>query len=142
MAAKLAAMPLQGIKDCGILVENLNEEAIKGGLNERKLQSEVSAKLGAIGVRTENVNASSNPNIYVNVLVSTISNAGYFFSVTLELHEQVSPVRDKAVVFSGTTWHRLAQSTADRNSLPLKVAGALSALLDEFRKDYFLVNSQ
>src|SRR5260370_42660521 len=60
MGAKLAAMPLQGIKACGVLVENLNEEAISGGLNEPKLQREGSAKLSAIGLRPGDVNASSN----------------------------------------------------------------------------------
>jgi hypothetical protein len=135
-------MPLQGIKDCGVLVENLNEEAIGGGLNERTLQREVSAKLSAIGLRTGDANASPNPYIYVNVLVSKIATAGYVFAVRLELHEQVIPVRDKAVLFFGTTWQRMTQSTAGRDGLALKVTEALSVLLDEFRKDYSSVNSQ
>jgi hypothetical protein len=142
MAAKLAAMPLQGIKDCGILIENLDEVAIRGGLNERNLQREVSAKLDAIGLRAGDANAFSNPYIYVNVLVDKIPRAGYAFSVSLELTEQVIPVRDKAILFSGVTWRHKALNTAGLDNLSSKVSQALSVLLDEFRRDYVSVNSQ
>src|ERR1700730_16024422 len=68
-AAKLAAMPLQGMQDCGVVVENMNQESISGGLKERNLQREVSAKLSTIGLKTGDAVATSNPYIYVNVLV-------------------------------------------------------------------------
>jgi hypothetical protein len=128
---------------CGVLVENLNQDGIRGGLNERNLQRDAEAKLRGLGITVLAPAATADkPYIYVNVLVSKISGAGYIFAVSLALHEYVRPERDKTLSLSATTWERTTQSGADQNSLPPKVARGLSLLFEEFRKDYELVNAQ
>ena len=142
LAGRLAAMPLQGIKDCGILVENLNADAISGGLNERNLQRQLSERLSAIGVRTGDLKAYSPtaPYLYLSVLVSKFSTAGYAFSISLELHELVIPVRDRTAVFSGTTWQGERVAAVGRNALSSTITRTLTALVEEFRKDHSSVN--
>jgi hypothetical protein len=140
IATKLAAMPLQRLKESGVLVEGLSEEAIRGGLNERKLQREVEAKLRSIGLRIVDSH-TAQPYMYINVLASRISTI-YVFTITLELHEQVIPVRDQSMLYGGTTWHRAVQSTAAQDGLPPKVIEGLSLLLNEFKEAYLLVNEQ
>jgi hypothetical protein len=76
MMAKMAVAALLGITDCHVMVENLNDAAIGGGLNERKIQSEVSAKLNEIGIRTGDANPSANPYLYVNVHVIELPGVG------------------------------------------------------------------
>ena len=92
---KTEARSLQALKDCAIVVDDLNEDATRGGLNERNLRREVAAKLSAIGIHTGNAPSLSSPFLRVSVLVTRLPNAGYVFAVALELRELVVPERDK-----------------------------------------------
>jgi hypothetical protein len=118
VAAKQKARALEGLKDCGLVVEDLSEDATRGGLNERNLQREVATRLSAIGIKTGNAPSLSSPFMYVSVLVTRLSNGGYVFAVTLELREMVVPEREKdkeANLFLATTWSQFSGGTANRN---------------------------
>ena len=137
----VGAMPLQGLKDCSVVIETLNEEGVRAGLNERTLQRDVEGRLRGLGIRAVNADFSGRPYIYLKVHVSTLAGAGHIFFASLELHEMVTPKRDQSIVLGATTWHRIIQSGAAKNGLASKVSQALSVLFDDFRKDYSQVNT-
>ncbi len=142
MADNLRARPLQGLTHCGLKVEDLSIESIRGGLNERTLQREMAATLSALKLRTDDVPSLSGPFVSLNVSVTKLGRSGYTFVVLLELRELVTPERDKEALFLVTTWRQFGTGAADNNGLPLKVADTLALVLEDFRRDYSLANSQ
>lgn len=135
---------LKGIDGFEILIEVLNEDAIKIGLTRKRLKTVTELALrregitvveykGGVKTTEELLKFSRTPFIYVNVNVS-----GRAFSVKLELKERVVLERDESISCTATTWDQLITGIHGGNSE--FIVSALKELLDYFINDYYKAN--
>ncbi len=135
---------LRGLPGVMVIVENVRDDAEAAGLNVTDLQKQVELQLGKAGIpiipHEEWRETGGRPWLYVSV--NTIKYlAGYFFSLDLQLKQEVSLRRQPSIVTSSATWEIGSVGFIGTENLHEKVSESLSKFLDEFISDYAVANS-
>ena len=133
---------LKGLKGVYVLVEPLEAEVERDGLNQTSIQTDVELRLRQAGIKVlteaERLAAPGTPFLYV--LVNAKSGSPYAFSINVELCQDVRLDRDPSMQISGaTTWSVTAVGTVGRNNLR-DIRDMVKDYVDRFINAYLSVN--
>ena len=99
---------LQGLKGVDVLVEFLEPDIEKDGLNRSSIKTDVELKLRMAGIkvltREEKFKEPGMPYLYVNVNAVKRENEFYVYYIIVELKQGVSLMRDPKIFNLATTW--------------------------------------
>jgi hypothetical protein len=136
---------LLGLKGVVVVIETVKPDAEADGLNVAELQTDVELKLTQGGVRVlphpEWRETPGRPWLYVSV--NTIKHLGsYFFSVDVQLKQDVSLPRRPSIMTSSATWELGSIGFVNPELLPAKIRESVGAYVDNFISDYSEANSK
>jgi hypothetical protein len=135
---------LRGLSGVMVIVENVRDDAEEAGLNTLDLQKEIELQLGKADISVipheEWRETGGRPWLYVSI--NTIKYpTGYFFSLDLQLKQEVSLRRQPSIVTSSATWEIGSVGFVGTENLHAKVSESVSKFLEEFITDYAIANS-
>jgi hypothetical protein len=136
---------LRGLPGVLVVIENIKDDAESAGLTVPDLQADVELKLVRAGIRVlaheEWRNTPGRPWLYVSV--NTIKHLGsYFFSIDVQLKQDVSLPRQPSIVTSSATWEVGSIGYVQTENLPPKIRDSVGGYLDNFISDYQTVNRE
>jgi hypothetical protein len=134
---------LRGLPGVLVVIENIKDDAQTAGLKVTELQTDVELKLVRAGIRVlphdEWRVTPGRPWLYVSV--NTIKHLGsYFFSIDVQLKQDVTLPRQPAIVTSSATWEVGSIGYVQMEGLPPKIRESVGSYLDDFVSDYVAVN--
>lgn len=135
---------LRGLPGVMVIVENVGEDAEAAGLNSEELEKEIEHRLGkaAIPVIPHDQWRDTGGRPWLYVSVNTIKHpTGYFFSVDLQLKQEVALRRQPSTVTSSATWEIGSVGFVGRRNLHAHVSESVGKFLDAFINDYAVANS-
>jgi hypothetical protein len=123
---------LKGLRNLGILVEDLGAQAVACGLNRDTLEASVSKRLtdGGFTVRR---NSDDDTYVYVNVITNTVANGVCVsrYDVFLYTHATAKlSYRDQPVLVQVSLMHRGGIGSSAASAHPAAVARALENYVD------------
>lgn len=135
---------LRGLAGVMVIVENVGNDAKEAGLDISEVQTDVELKLAKAGIHViphkEWRETAGKPWLYVSV--NTIKYlTSYFFSIDLQLKQDVSLHRQPTLVTSAATWEIGSVGFVGVDKLPSKVRESVSTYLDNFIYDYNVANA-
>jgi|ERR1041385_4021742 hypothetical protein len=99
---------LVGLPGVYVLVENVDDDAQRDGLDTLQVRTDVEVKLRQAGIRVlsreEWLSTAGVPNLYVNIQTAKNQQNVYAFSVRIELSQGVTLVRQPSPRLLVTTW--------------------------------------
>lgn len=127
-----------------MVVEGIREDAEADGLKTDDLQTHVELTLVKAGLRVlpheEWRSVPGRPWLYVSV--NTIRYlASYFFSVDVQLKQDISLVRSPGITSSSSTWELGSIGFVDTESLCAKIWDSVDGYLDRFITDFQAANT-
>jgi len=133
---------LKGLKGVYVLVEPLEAEVERDGLNQTSIQTDVELRLRQAGIKVltegERLAAPGSPFLYV--LVNAKSGSPYAFSIDVEFCQGVRLDRDPSMqIIGATTWSVRAVGTAGRENLR-NIRDFIKDYVDQFINAYLSVN--
>lgn len=136
---------LIGLSGVVVVIETLKPDAEADGLSVTELQTDVELRLTQGGIRVlprqEWRETPGRPWLYVSV--STIKHSGsYFFSVDVQLKQDVSLPRQPSITTSSATWELGSIGFVNPEILPAKIRESVGAYVDSFISDYSAANSK
>jgi hypothetical protein len=136
---------LRGIVGVAVVVETLKEDAEADGLTATDLQADTELRLEQAGIEVLSHEqwrrSPGRPWLYVSV--NTIKYlASYFFSVDVQLKQDVSLPRDPSLVTSSATWEVGSIGFVISPDLSEKVRGSVGAYVSHFIRDYLTANGK
>lgn len=136
---------LKGLKGVYVLVESLQAEAERSGLNQTSIQTDVELKLRQAGItvltEAEGHAAPGGPTLYINVNTqSSRSGSLYAFSIDVELKQDVLLDRDPSIRLPGVaTWSMGGVGIVSRDSFR-EIRNDIKDDVDQFINAYLSVN--
>jgi len=135
---------LRGLPGVFVVVEGIREDAEADGLKTEDLQTHVELILAKAGLRVlpheEWRTVPGRPWLYVSV--NTIRYlASYFFSVDVQLKQDISLVRSPAIISSSSTWELGSIGFVDTGGLCSKIWDSVDGYLDRFITDFRAANA-
>ena len=144
---ELRRQSLKGLKGVEVLVERLDAEAERVGLNETTIQTDVELMLRQAGIRVltpaESLESPGRAWLYVSPALLRISTGeACVYTITVELRQDVRLERDLSIeAFGATTWNaRRRLGIVPTASFAPKVRDSLKDLVDQFINAYLSVN--
>jgi hypothetical protein len=136
---------LHGLEGVFIIVEALKADIEADGLTAEDLKSLVESKLSATDIKIltheEWRAAADHPWLYVSI--NTIKFlAGHFYSLDLQLRQEVSVVRENSLSTNAATWELGSVGFSVITEVPGRVRHVLEGFLDRFIQDHTLVNTR
>jgi hypothetical protein len=136
---------LLGLRGVVVVIETIRSDAEADGLSVTELQTDVELRLTQGGIRVlphpEWSETPGRPWLYVSV--NTIKHMGnYFFSVDVQLKQDVSLPRQPSIVTSSATWELGSIGFVNPELLSAKIRDSVSAYVDNFVSDYSQANSE
>jgi hypothetical protein len=132
------SLSLKGIKEMFVVVESINPEAVKDGLTEKQIQTDVEPRL-----RMARIKVNRNEPLYILAVVVHIAllpnTKIYYYSVEVQLRQYVSLVRNSEVLIA-VTWETSSIGIVHRDTMPDVVRGHVKDMVDVFINDYLSVN--
>ena len=142
-ASKLGS--LQGLKELGVVVEDLHSSIKADGLEESTIRTDVELKLRLAGIKVvpmeEISRTPGGEHLHVNVNVLPLQNApAYAISYSVELRESVHLSRDPMIVVPGAiTWSTGGVAIVMKGNIT-RVRDKIKDFLEEFINDYLAAN--
>lgn len=126
-----------------VIVEGVKADARVDGLDVREIQADCEQKLSAAGITVLQEEqwrkAPGRPWLYVSI--NTIQYLGsYFFSIDVQLKQDVGLAREPSNVTSSATWEMGSIGFVDTPHLVPKIKESVGNYLDNFIADYAAVN--
>jgi hypothetical protein len=139
-ALTLSQKALVGLRGVEVIVENMQPEADRRGLNRNQIQTDVELRLRKAGVRVltedEMWNTPGMPTLIVNV--NTVFGTGICaYSVHVELTEKVK--LDRGFSVSGAIWE-IGMIGAIGTGDMRKIREYVGDMVDKFINDYLAAN--
>jgi len=134
---------LRGLTGVVVVIETVKPDAEADGLNVMEIQTEVESKLtqGGISVLPHPAWRETPGRPWLYVSVNTIKHLqNYFFSVDVQLKQDVSLPRQPSIMTSSATWELGSIGFVDTELLPAKIRESVAAYVESFISDYFAVN--
>ncbi len=135
---------LHGLSGVVVVVETIKPDAEADGLKVTELQTDVELRLAQGGIRVlpHDVWRQTPGRPWLYVSVNTIKYLeSYFFSVDVQLKQDVSLPRQPSIVTSSVTWELGSIGFVNTELLPAKIRESVGAYVDHFISDYSTVNS-
>lgn len=136
---------LRGLAGVAVVVETLKEDAEADGLKATDLQADTEQKLEQAGIEVLSHeqwrDTPGRPWLYVSV--NTIKYlASYFFSVDVQLKQDVSLPRDPSLLTSSATWEVGSIGFVIAPDLSEKIRGSVGGYVNHFIRDYLTANGK
>jgi len=129
---------LHGLKSVEVLVEDLNEDARRVGLDDDRLKTIVELQLRKAGIPVED---SASAVLYLNVNIAAIFEVDAFsYAVNLQLNQGARLIRNTEIFVFAPTWHDALFGIAINKSPIQNVKECCRELADEFINDYLEAN--
>jgi hypothetical protein len=134
---------LRDLQGVFILVETIKSDAEADGLSVTELQSGVESKLAQAGIKTlthdEWRSTPGHPWLYISI--NTIKFlASYFYSLDVQLKQEVSLTRSNSISTSSATWELGSLGMTLSSDLPSKIQEAVDRNIQHFVDDFATVN--
>jgi hypothetical protein len=135
---------LKGVKAVCVVVE-VSEQAIKGGIDKEKLQTDIEGRLQQEGAA---VDKNATACLYLNVrALRAIGGKGkplplYATDLRLEFLQTVALTRDPTAKTFAPTWSIANMATVPAEDLDTTALEIATGLMDQFAAAYKSVNSQ
>ena len=137
---------LRGLKGLVVIVETVKSDAASDGLKVDDIQAEVEAKLeeGGVHVLPHEVWRATVGRPWLYVSVNTMKYLfSYFFSIDVQLKQDVSLPRHPSMVTSSATWEMGSIGFVTVQEFPDKIRESVAAyVVDSFISDYTAVNGE
>lgn len=135
---------LRGLVGVLVIVENIKEDAEEAGLTVPQLQLAVEQQLAQGGIRVlahdEWRTAEGRPWLYVSVNTVKVVTS-YFFSIDVQLKQEVTLRRDGSIMTSSATWEMGSIGFVTAEDLPSKIGEFVSVYVADFISDCKVANS-
>ena len=136
---------LQGLQGVAVVVESIKSDAEQDGLLATDLQADTELKLSQAGIpvldQDEWRHTPGRPWLYVSV--NTIKYlASYFFSIDVQLKQEVTLPRESSLVTSSATWEVGSIGFVISPDLPQKIRDSVSGYVNHFIQDFLSVNGK
>ena len=99
---------LAGLTGVYVLVEHIDDDAQRDGLDTLQVRTDVEVKLRQAGIRVlseeEMLATAGVPYLYINIQTAKNRLSVYAFSVRIELHEAATLIRKSSMRVLATTW--------------------------------------
>lgn len=135
---------LKGLEGVGVLVEDMQENAMRVGLNRTQIITDVELRLRMAGIkvltREERYAQPGSPYLYVQVnsiYLESIEHLAYTVRVLLD--QDVSLTHNNTQ-FRGATWKEGMIGNVHKYDAKEVVRDAVKDLIDKFINDYLAVN--
>ena len=137
---------LQDLQGIYLVIEEITfEQEADPGLLEYQLQEDLKRSLRIAGIPVlsaeEWIETPGTPYLYVNVTVAEVAHdhvAAY--SITVELHQNVSLSRDPCVTTSSSTWDTGLVNISSIGGLDDDIRKSLATLVEFFVEDFSTAN--
>ena len=145
-------IPFHGLKAVAVFVENIDQEAIKDGLNKEQIKTDVELRIREAGIKVVSVEKCLTllpTSSYLYVIVSTVkffSGLEYVYGTSVQLKQQVVIERKKTEIPSkaylwATTWEKSdGVGITPVEDLVRNVREHLNEKVDDFINDYLAEN--
>lgn len=134
---------LRGLRGVVVVVESVKDDAQTDGLKINELQTDVEMKLAQCGIRVlphEEWRATAGrPWLYISVNTMKYL-AAYFFSVDVQLKQDVSLPRYPSIITSSATWEIGSIGFVGIAEFPAKIRESVKSHVESFISDYVTVN--
>lgn len=137
---------LEGMGGVRVLVEGIDSEVEKEGLEEGQLQTDVEQRLQKAGIEVlthdEWLETPGGQYLYVSVnALPEPRTDGYAYFIRVELRQDVHLARDPALKAIGaTTWRQSRVGLVGAAAMPGKIRSSVGELVDAFGGDYRAAN--
>ena len=136
---------LRGLVGVAVVVETLKEDAEADGLKAADLQADTEKELEQAGIEVLSHEqwrqTPGRPWLYVSV--NTIKYlASYFFSVDVQLKQDVSLPREPSILTSSATWEVGSIGFVIAPDLAEKIRGSVAGYVTHFVRDYLTANGK
>lgn len=135
---------LHGLEGVAVVVETVKSDAESDGLNMGEIQTDVELKLVQAGIKVlhhdEWMETAGHPWLYVSVNTMKYL-ASYFFSIDVQLKQDVSLPRDPTILTSSATWEVGSIGFAVPQSFPEKIRESVSVYVNQFIGDFLAANA-
>lgn len=135
---------LNGLEGVAVVVETVKSDAEADGLDMGDIQADVELKLVQAGIRVlhhdEWMKTPGHPWLYVSVNTMKYL-ASYFFSIDVQLKQDVSLPRDPSILTSSATWEVGSIGFAAPQSFPEKIRESVSVYVNQFIGDFLAANA-
>jgi hypothetical protein len=136
---------LRGLTGVAVVVETLKGDAEADGLTVSDLQTDTESKLMEAGIEVlaheQWRDTPGRPWLYVSVNTITYL-ASYFFSVDVQLKQDVIVPRDASIVTSSATWEVGSIGFVNAPDLASKIRSSVGGYVTHFISDYLTVNGR
>jgi hypothetical protein len=136
---------LCGLRGVMVFIENIDSDIEKRGLTKKLIQKEVESKLRQAHIpvltREEAFGTPGKPYLYLNLTTHNTGIELYGYSVTMELNQDVSLMREPSITASATTWMANVVGIVGARNLPA-ITEDVDELTDKFIRDYLAANRQ
>ena len=135
---------LRGLVGVLVIVENIKQDAEEAGLTIPQLQLAVEQQLAQGGVRVlehdEWRTAEGRPWLYVSINTVKVVTS-YFFSIDVQLKQEVALRRDASIMTSSATWEMGSIGFVTAEEISSKIPEFVSVYVADFISDYIVANS-
>jgi hypothetical protein len=136
---------LQGLQGVAVVVESIKSDAEADGLLSTDLQADTELKLSQAGIavlaQDQWRQTPGRPWLYVSV--NTIKYlASYFFSIDVQLKQEVSLPRQPSLVTSTATWEVGSIGFVISPDLSQKIRDSVSGYVNHFIRDFLSANGK
>ena len=138
---------LCGLDGVFVVVENIEGDSEMGGTTEHYLREDLAQKLATSGIHVldagEWLSWPGTPLLYVKIMTANAQDGGTCaLSVSLELQQKASLLRDPASVILSTTWRTGQVEHVATDNLQEKIRDTTSNLAKVFVADYATANGE
>jgi hypothetical protein len=126
---------LRGLKEMGVVIENLNPKTEKDGLTRKQIRTDIELKMREAGIK---VSMQYNPWLYLRPTILKRNVEGYSFFIDIEVKQNVRLERDPNIFLTGIpTWStNVVGIVSDINGVRTEIDN----LVDTFLNAYLSVN--
>ncbi|MBI5568975.1 MAG: hypothetical protein HY914_03435 [Desulfomonile tiedjei] len=136
---------LQGLQGVVVVVESIKSDAEADGLLATDLQAETELKLSQAGIavlaQDQWSQTPGRPWLYVSVNTMKYL-ASYFFSIDVQLKQEVSLPREPSLVTSSATWEVGSIGFVISPDLSQKIRDSVSGYVNHFIRDFLAANGK
>jgi|SRR6266850_3714055 len=129
---------LKGLGSVRVLIEDLNPDLVKVGIDKDRLQQDVELRLRRSGIKVVSP-AAASPYLYIIIASTRIGNTPTVaFSIHVTLRQRVSLERNLSIKMFADTWRGSIVIAANSNLTQIR--DTLADAVDTFINDYLAEN--
>ena len=136
----LSRKDLKGLKQVGVLIEDLDRDAMAEGLSVEQLKTDVELRLRRSSIKVPDDPATGDAYLYVWVSTLKIKDEpNWVYSIDVTLEQDARLVRTDAYR-SATTWRAGTIGVVGSHQLVAAIRESVGNYVDRFTNDYLAAN--